>query len=146
MHFSRLILVQHGFSQASARCVTGFEGHLIIYWTASTVPNTLIVPFENEKNMSTIRKQSLPHHLSSAFQPFSAMQAFLFPSRWHQAHWMYFCFAVHYRSMGFNPLTILQMQIPPSMIKLTFFWTGNRHCALWVRLLVCSSYCFTRSC
>ena len=53
------------------------------------------------------------------------MQAFLFPSRWHWAHWMSFCFAVHCRSMGFNPRTTFsKCKSHHPLIKLTFSFLG----------------------
>lgn len=76
--------------------------------------------------MSTIRKQSLPYHLSSAFSAIFGNAGVFIPITLALGALDVFLFRGALSLNGFEPTdNILQMQIPPSkLIKLTFSFLG----------------------
>lgn len=76
--------------------------------------------------MSTIRKQSLPHHFSSAFSAILSNAGIFIPVTLALGTLDVFLFRGALSLNGFEPTdNILQMQIPPSqLIKLTFSFLG----------------------
>ena len=76
--------------------------------------------------MSTIRKQSLPHHLISAFSAIVGNAGIFIPITLALGTLDVFLFRGALSLNGFQPTdNILQMQIPPSkLIKLTFSFLG----------------------
>lgn len=107
-----------------ARCVTDSELDITLYWTAIT--HFTIVPFENEKNMSTIRKQSILSHFGSALSAILGNAGVFIPVTLALGALDVFLFRGALSLNGFEPTdNILQMQIPPSqLIKLTFSFLG----------------------